>query len=525
LSDLRRFVSRCGTAAFAGLLIGGLALVGGVPDGPDGPGGLAGLSGLNILATTPASAAAAAGSQNSVNGYGSAITAVGDQSGLGGPLSGIASTPDGNGYWTASASGQVVNEGDAKSFGSVTTALRAPIVGITATPDGGGYWLVAADGGVFSFGDAKFLGSTGGIVLNQPVVGLAATPDGGGYWLVAADGGIFSFGDAKFFGSTGGIVLNRPVVGMAATTDGGGYWLVAADGGVFTFGDASFDGSMGGTVLAEPVVGINATPDDRGYRMVASDGGIFDFGDAAFFGSGTGAPLTAPVVGMAARSGGYWIAYGATAPLNTALGQEEVLAQLGYSPLSWSSQGFGWRWAPPATLQALWSPGQDGVIAQGAIMAFESVAGLPTDGVISATEINALQAAADGPSGLDENPNGFSYALASEADPESLTVWHNGVITETTPANTGGAGTPTARGSFPVYLRLRNQVMRGTNPDGGTYADPVQFVAYFNGGDALHYMPRTSYGDPQSLGCVELPLTAASIIWPYMTLGSIVTVV
>jgi hypothetical protein len=50
-------------------------------------------------------------------------------------------------------------------------------------------------------------------------------------------------------------------------------------------------------------------------------------------------------------------------------------------------------------------------------------------------------------------------------------------------------------------------------------------VAYFNGGDALHYMPRTSYGDPQSLGCVELPLTAASIIWPYMTLGSIVTVV
>jgi hypothetical protein len=376
-----------------------------------------------------------------------------------------------------------VSEGDAQNFGSVTTALRAPIVAITATPDGGGYWLVAADGGVFSFGDAKF------------------------------------------FGSTGGIVLNQPVVGMAATSDGGGYWLVAADGGVFTFGDAPFDGSMGGTVLSEPVVGITATPDNGGYRMVASDGGIFDFGDAAFFGSGTGAPLTAPVVGMAARPGGYWIAYGATAPLNTALGQEEVLAQLGYSPLSWSSQGFQWRWAPPATLRALWSPGQDGVIAQGAIMAFESVAGLPTDGAISAAEINALQAAADDPSGPDANPNGFSYAVASETDPESLTVWHNGVVIEITPANTGGAGTLTALGSFPVYLRLRNQVMRGTNPDGGTYADPVQFVAYFNGGDALHYMPRTSYGDPQSLGCVELPLTAASTIWPYMTLGSIVTVV
>jgi len=343
--------------------------------------------------------------------------------------------------------------------------------------------------------------------------------------LVAADGGVFTFGDATFFGSTGGIVLNKPVVGITATSGGGGYWLVAADGGVFTFGDAPFDGSMGGTVLAEPVVGITASPDNGGYRMVASDGGIFDFGDAAFFGSGTGAPVTSPVVGMAARPGGYWIAYGATASLTTALGQEEVLAQLGYSPLTWSPQGFQWRWAPPATLAALWSPGQDGVIAQGAIMAFESVAGLPTDGDISTAEINALQAAAADPSGPDANPSGFSYALASEADPESLTVWHNGVVIEATAANTGGAGTPTALGSFPVYLRLRNQVMRGTNPDGSTYADPVQFVAYFNGGDALHYMPRTSYGDPQSLGCVELPLTAASIIWPYMTLGSIVTVI
>ncbi len=474
MSDLRTVLSRWSTAAFAGLFMGGLALVGAVPGGPGG---------LDILGTAPASAAVSAGSQNSVNGYGSAIAAVGNQSGLGGPLSGITSTPDGNGYWTTSASGQVASEGDAQNFGSVTAALRAPIVGI------------------------------------------AATPDGGGYWLVGADGGVFSFGDARFYGSTGGMVLNEPVVGMAATSDGGGYWLVAADGGVFTFGDAPFDGSMGGTVLSEPVVGITPTPDNGGYRMVASDGGIFDFGDAAFFGSGTGAPLTAPVVGMAARPGGYWIAYGATAPLNTALGQEEVLAQLGYSPLSWSSQGFQWRWAPPATLRALWSPGQDGVIAQGAIMAFESVAGLPTDGAISAAEINALQAATDDPTGPDANPNGFSYAVASETDPESLTVWHNGVVIEITPANTGGAGTPTALGSFPVYLRLRNQVMQGTNPDGGTYADPVQFVAYFNGGDALHYMPRTSYGDPQSLGCVELPLTAASTIWPYMTLGSIVTVV
>jgi hypothetical protein len=507
MSNHSRFPASCAVVAVGALLAGGLALLGGVG-----------------LAVAPA-AAATAPSANSVNGFGSAANVVSDQSGLAGPLSGIASTPDGNGYWTTSATGQVVGEGDAVNYGSVTTALAAPVVGITATPDGKGYWLVAADGGIFTFGDATFYGSTGAMVLNKPVVGMASTSNGKGYWLVAADGGIFTFGDATFFGSTGGMVLNKPVVGMTSTSDGLGYWLVASDGGVFTFGNATFRGSMGGTVLAEPVVGISVTPDNLGYRMVAADGGIFDFGDAAFLGSGTGAPLTAPVVGIAARSGGYWIAYGATAPLNTVLGQEEVLAQLGYSPLSWSPQGFAWRWTPPATLAALWAPGQNGVIARGAIMSFESVVGLPTDGVISAAETAALQAAAANPSGPGTNPNGFSYALASENDPESLTVWHNGAVVVTTPANTGGAGTPTALGSFNVYLRLRNQVMRGTNPNGSTYADPVQFVAYFNGGDALHYMPRASYGDPQSLGCVELPLSGASIVWPYMTLGSIVSVV
>ena len=124
MPELRSFLSHCGTVAVAGLLVGGMALLGAVP---------AGLGALDILSSTPASAAAAAGSQNSVSGYGAAFAAVGNQSGLGGPLVAIASTPDGNGYWTTSASGQVASEGDAQNFGSVTTALRAPIVGMTAT--------------------------------------------------------------------------------------------------------------------------------------------------------------------------------------------------------------------------------------------------------------------------------------------------------------------------------------------------------------------------------------------------------
>jgi peptidoglycan hydrolase-like protein with peptidoglycan-binding domain len=484
------------------------------------------LSGLTLVAGGGANPAAAApvGTPNTVLGYGSAASVAGDAAGLAGPVTAIASTPSGNGYWVATASGQVLTEGDATSFGDMGSSLNAPIIGMAATPSGNGYWLVGADGGIFSFGDAAFHGSTGAMILNKPIVGMAPTPSGNGYWLVASDGGVFSFGDAAFHGSMGGTRLNQPVDGMAATPSGNGYWLVAADGGVFSFGDAAFHGSMGGTHLAQPVVGLSASSDGGGYRMVASDGGIFSFGDAPFYGSGSGAPLTAPVVGMAARPGGYWIAFGSTSPLNTVLGQEEVLAGLGYLPLSWTPLGFSWKWAPPAPLQAQWDPGVYDAMARGAIMAFESVAGLPTDGVISGAEMNALQAAAANPNGPLANPNGYSYAVANESNPESLIVWHNGAVVEMTSANTGGSGTPTAQGTFPVYLRYRNQIMRGTNPNGSTYADPVQFVAYFNGGDALHYMPRASYGDPQSLGCVELPYTAASVIWPYMTIGSLVTV-
>jgi hypothetical protein len=67
---------------------------------------------------------------------------------------------------------------------------------------------------------------------------------------------------------------------------------------------------------------------------------------------------------------------------------------------------------------------------------------------------------------------------------------------------------------MPVFNRER----------GSSYADPVQFVAYFRAGQAVRYFPRYSYGWPQSLGCVELPLDAAARARPYLTYGSLLTV-
>ena len=232
--------------------------------------------------------------------------------GLTAPTVGIASTPDGGGYWIVSANGGVFAFGDATFYNSLSGIhLSQPIVGIASTPDGHGYWLVAADGGLFAFGNAGYYGSMGGQPLAKPVVGIATTPDGHGYWEVASDGGIFAFGDAAFYGSMGGHRLNKPVVGIAAAPNGRGYWEVASDGGIFAFGNAPFHGSTGGIKLFRPVVAMTPTRSGNGYWMVASDGGIFAFGDASFHGSTGGTVLASPVVGMTAPSQvGYWLAAG-----------------------------------------------------------------------------------------------------------------------------------------------------------------------------------------------------------------------
>ena len=232
----------------------------------------------------------------------------------------------------------------------------------------------------------------------------------------------------------------------------------------------------------------------------------------------------------------------------------ELLAQLHYLPLSWRplSDGTGragvpdgagpsgpglaaqmaaaysppagtfrWHRGYPASLRSQWRAGRPGPILKGAVMAFESQHGMALTGVAGASVWTALFRAADGRRG---NPNGYTYALASKGDPETLTIWHDGRIVLTSAANTGIPVAPTADGTFPVYQRYQFQIMRGINPDGSSYADPVSYVSYFDGGDAVHYFPRGSYGFPQSLGCVELPLAAAEAAWPYLTYGSLVTV-
>jgi peptidoglycan hydrolase-like protein with peptidoglycan-binding domain len=226
---------------------------------------------------------------------------------------------------------------------------------------------------------------------------------------------------------------------------------------------------------------------------------------------------------------------------------QQVLTQLGYLPLTWTPSDpaaaavpagsanaqlaaaydppagtFTFKSGYPSDLTSQWQAGASNMLVTGAIRAFEYNAGLTMDGTAGPQVWSTLLTAV---SKGQNNPNGYTYALADQNSPhETLQVWHNGKVILDTAANTGIPGAATADGTYPVYLRYQFQMMKGTNPDGSKYDDPVSWVSYFNEGDAVHAFPRASYGYYQSLGCVELPTTPAQNIWPYMTYGTLVTV-
>jgi L,D-transpeptidase catalytic domain len=184
---------------------------------------------------------------------------------------------------------------------------------------------------------------------------------------------------------------------------------------------------------------------------------------------------------------------------------------------------FNWRYPnTPHQLQAMWSPGQANVITRGAVMKFENNHLMTADGVAGPAVWHTLLAEAI--AGTHVN-SGYTYVYVHREVPEKLTLWHDGHTVLESPANTGISGAETALGTYPVFEHIPEGTMSGTNPDGSHYNDPgIKWISYFNGGDALHNFNRSSFGTPQSLGCVELPLAASAEIWPYTPIGTLVTI-
>ena len=222
---------------------------------------------------------------------------------------------------------------------------------------------------------------------------------------------------------------------------------------------------------------------------------------------------------------------------------EQLLSELGYLPLVWRRLppvGRGaaayaravfspprgrfsfLSWAPSA-LRAMWKPGAQSAILASGVMSFERHVGLPADGQLSAQVWKKLIDLGRRPI-ANANPAGYTYAYVTKRLPETITIWQGNRVVERSTANTGIPASPTTDGTYPVYERLQSQVMQGVSPWGTSYSDPVSWIAYFHGSQAVHYIGREFYGYPQSFGCVELPLPAAEQAWGYLQLGTLVTI-
>jgi len=368
------------------------------------------------------------------------------------------------------------------------------------------------------------------------------------------------------------------VTAVVALLAGGGVFLLTKGGGATTpsagvvlpgpfrvisvtpaSGSTDADGAMPVTVtFSAPPSGRSPmptlTPGVPGTWKIIGDTMVFTPKTAV----GPSTRITVSVAGgrSGVRSaGGVALASPKTATYTTGqwstLRMAEILAQLGYLPMTWEAPNMAVEtentvnlaktglageiaaaYDPPAgvfldspgypaSLASMFSPDLQNVVLRGAVYAFKSEHHMTVNNAVNLSFWMALfKAALSG----QANANGYTYAVASQVDPETLTIYHNGKVVLKSPANTGIPASPTANGTFPVYEKFLQTWMSGTNPDGSKYHDLVQYVSYFNGGDAVHYFARGAYGFQQSLGCVELPFTQAKEAYPYLTLGSLVTV-
>ena len=218
---------------------------------------------------------------------------------------------------------------------------------------------------------------------------------------------------------------------------------------------------------------------------------------------------------------------------------QQLLAQENYLPLSFTptsptppaglataqAGSFAWRWPDlPPDFTSQWVEGSENVITKAALMSFQNQHGLQVDAIAGSAVWTALLA--DAAAGKT-NTQPYVDVLVSKQVPQTLTLYQNGApVMSNVPVNTGAPGADTADGTFAVFEHVPSSRMQGTNPDGSHYDDPaVPWASYFNGGDALHGFVRSSYGTPQSNGCVEMPIATAAQVWPLTPIGTPVTVI
>ncbi len=104
---------------------------------------------------------------------------------------------------------------------------------------------------------------------------------------------------------------------------------------------------------------------------------------------------------------------------------------------------------------------------------------------------------------------------------QRLRAYENGDVVRTTPISTGLPETPTVKGQFRIWIKLRYDDMEG--PD--YYLEDVPYVMYFYQGYGLHgtYW-HSNFGQPMSHGCVNLPTSEAEWVFNFVDVGTLVNV-
>jgi hypothetical protein len=209
----------------------------------------------------------------------------------------MASTPDGKGYWLVGTDGSVYTFGNARYYGSIpygtipgsgckigNAACPTPITSMASTPDGKGYWLLGSNGSVYTYGDATFHGAEG-IFPGNYAVSISSTPDGHGYWITDNAGNSYPFGDAPYLGQVGYPGNSQPnsIISSRFEANAYGFWAADELGGVYTDNTRSYNSLANqGTLVSS----MSSVFEDQGYYLNTYFGFIYPFGPrAAFFGN------------------------------------------------------------------------------------------------------------------------------------------------------------------------------------------------------------------------------------------------
>lgn len=204
-------------------------------------------------------------------------------------------------------------------FRGAPLATSPAVVGIATNPDGRGYYVLRSNGEVDAFG-VPFYGSLSGAALPAGVTatGIALDAQTGGYWVVSSNGRVRGF-HAPYLGGpkihAGGWGQYASAVAIASTSDGRGYYVLRANGGVDGFG-VPWHGSLAGKLVygaTAPVVAVGIATDAQtgGYWVATSNGRVTGFDapvtTAAPLSSGVGGSMPVTAIASGVNGAGYYL--------------------------------------------------------------------------------------------------------------------------------------------------------------------------------------------------------------------------